>query len=424
MITTLKERHGHLTHANELREYLLPLTVAHAVQKSKFYKERLGDYVGCIKQLNDLQNLPFLHKAEIVAHIDEMRTFDKFPDYLMYTSGTTSSPLEVPVYQEEIEAYNQLVLPIWREKFKNEVPLTLAVLRVGHGTHILTRQIPTIPCHINYGLDQLISMLKTEHWVAGRQMRVSNLEANVLNLRQITNELFIRGIDPKSFGLETISVSGWYLTDWERRFMQDTWGALLLDRYGVTEIHGDAKWCHACGYYHFDFTVIPEVLDIETGEAIDNGIGQMVITGLFPFNQAVPKIRYLIGDLVEIHKTDCRSSEHGVRFLSRIKDAVLAPINSKFRYMLFSTNIAEALAPFPDIARKEHTGFLKFNLSSPAPGRASIEVELTYPPAAFPSRVVELKAHIMRALERQSGAVGEVELEFVRPNQLNSITKV
>lgn len=424
MVTELERTKDQLTRADELREYLLPLTVAHAASHSSFYKARLGDAVGFIKKLSDLPLLPLLHKTELVEHLDAMRTFAGFPDHLMYTSGTTGEPLEVPVYQEEIDAYNELVLSGWRQKFDHDMPLTVAILRVGHGTHVLTRQIPTIPCHINYGVDQLINMLETSHWVAGRRLKVTNLETNVLNLRQITNELLGRGIDPKRFGLETISVSGWYLTKWERRFLQELWGVFLLDRYGVTEVHGDSKWCHACEHYHFDFTVIPEVLDIDTGEPIKEGVGQLILTGLFPFNQAVPKIRYVIGDLVEIRTTDCGSTEPGVRFLSRLKDAVPAAMGSKSRYLLFPTDVAEVLAALPDVARKENTGFLKFRLSSTTAGKAIVQVELNYAPAAFPDRIKELDEEIKRFLKQRSNEVGEIELEFVRPNQLKSVTKV
>jgi phenylacetate-coenzyme A ligase PaaK-like adenylate-forming protein len=413
-----------MSRADELREYLLPLTISHAVHNSPFYRERLGDLAECVQKLDDLQKLPLLDKSDLQEHADKIRTSREFPDYLMYTSGTTGIPLEVPVYREEVEAYNRFVLSAWRKRLGGDCPLTIAILRVGHGSHVLTRQIPTLPCHINYGLDLLIHMLKSTHWVNGSKVRVTNLEANVLDIRKITKELLAKGVDPSQFGLETISISGWYISTWERRYLQEIWNVLLLDRYGVTEVHGDAKWCHDCEYYHFDFIVIPEILNPDTHEVIDEGIGLMVLTGLYPFNQAVPKIRYLIGDLVEVRKTTCGSHERGVRFLSRTKDVVRVTSSVGAAYRLFSSDVVEALAPLPDIVRKENTSFLKFRLSSTPQGQAHIDVELTYPPMWYPSRVKELEKHIIEVLRQRSMELGEPEIVFVGPGQLREITKI
>jgi phenylacetate-coenzyme A ligase PaaK-like adenylate-forming protein len=410
--------------ADELREFLLPLTVSHAVQRSPFYRRRIGELAQSIRTLDDLPKLPLFQKSDMTAHIDEIRTFDTYPDHLMYTSGTTGAPLEVPIYKQESDAYDDFVLPEWHKRLGGDVPLTLAVIRIGHGTHILNRNIPTLPCHINYGLDQFIQMMESTHWLDGRHVRVQILDANVLSMRQITKELLEQGIDPRRFELPTMVLAGWYLPSWERRFFEDTWGALLLERYGVTEVHGDAKWCPECRYYHFDFTVIPEVIDPDTGEVIEEGIGSMVMTGLYPFNQAIPKIRYPVGDLVEIRKTSCRSKERGVRFLSRLKDAVRAPAGSEARYRVFSSDVSEALAPLPDVARKGKTGFLKFKLSTTPELEARIEVELVYPPKLYPSRVTEIREHILNVLKQRSAALGQPDIVFVKPGGIQEITKL
>src|SRR4030095_5273738 len=151
--------------------------------------------------------------------------------------------------------------------------------------------------------------------------------------RELTSGRLAAGVDPREFGLESIAVSGWYVPAWERELLETTWNAVLLDCYGVTEANGDERWFNLCQRYHFDFTVIPESLDPETLEPIDEGIGCMVLTGLYPFNQGIPKIRYFIGDLVEVGAATCGSSERAVRFLSRMRDAVGRP----GAYRLFSS---------------------------------------------------------------------------------------
>jgi phenylacetate-coenzyme A ligase PaaK-like adenylate-forming protein len=413
--------------ADELRAWLLERTIAHAVARSRFHRDRIGRLAGEVEGLDDLHRLPLLTKQHLVAHVDELRTFGEYPDFLMYTSGTSGEPLEVPVYRAEIDAFDELVLPPLRERF-GKPPLTLVVQRVGHGAHVFTPSFPALPCHISYGLDQLVQMLRSTHWLDGERVRVQNLECNVLNMREITAGLLERGIEPRSFELETVMLSGWHIPRWERAFLTETWGALVLDRYGVTEVNGDAKWCPTCVGYHFDFTVIPEYLDPDSGAPLDPRagpvVGVMVMTGLYPFNQAVPKIRYLVDDLVEVGPSRCGALEPAVRFRSRRADCVRAPEGAACRYRMFSTDVAEALAPFPDVARKPKTGFLKFRLSATAAHEARIEIELTYPPAAFPSRVAELEGAIRTAMAAASADPGTPEIEFRRPGELTRTTKV
>lgn len=406
--------------AHELREYLLQLTVAHARQLAPYYRETLPEYDAFIK-LGDLHRLPLLQKQVLKDHVDALRTFTRFPDFLMYTSGTTGEPLEVPVYREEVEAFDDLVVRPLQARV-GERRLTLAVLRVGHGSHVLTANIPTIPCHINYGMDQLVHFLRTRHWLDGQRVRITNLEANVLNMRQITKELLEVGIDPREFELETIAVSGWYVPVSERVFLQETWNAVLLDRYGVTEVNGDAKWCHECAAYHFDFMVVAEVLDPDTLTPIDRGVGYVVLTGLFPFNQAIPKIRYFVGDLVQVQPATCGTREPAVTFLSRGKDAVRDTQSGVYR--VFSSDVVEVLAPMPDVARKPTTGFVKFRLSTRPDTEARIEIELVYPPEKFAHRVAALEADVRSSLSQRRPHLGRPEIQFLRPGDLSSITKV
>ena len=409
------------TKADDLRAYLLPHTIAHARSRSPYYREALR-HAPADAGLDDLAHLPLLSKDDLQAHGDDMRTFSSYPDYLMYTSGTTGAQLEVPVYRSEMEAYDRFVIAAWRERL-GELPLTLSVQRVGHGTHVVSPSLPTVPAHINYGIEQLVAMLRGSHWLNGTYVRVTNLEANVLNIRQITAELLDAGTDPKSFGLQTINLSGWYIPSHERAALAETWGALILDRYGVTEVHGDAKWCALCGYYHFDFTVIPEVLDVDSGEPIEEGIGEIVLTGLFPFNQAIPKIRYRLGDLVEARRTACGSSERGVRFLSRTRDAVRIG-STGTRYRPFSSEVAEALAALPDVRRNEKTGFLRFALAREHDDRLAVTIELTYHPDSYRSRTQELDAIVRTGLAARSVYADGVDVRFVGPGRIAKITKV
>lgn len=411
---------------DKLREYLLPLTIRHAVENSPFYSKHLGESALSIKTIAELPQLPLLHKKHLTEHGDELRTFKTYPDFLMYSSGTTGDPLQVPVYREEIEACHQLLIPGIQATLKRQPPLTCTVLRVGHGTHVMSSTAPSIPCHINYGIDQLLLFLRTKHWVNGEHRSVDNLELNVLNLRQVTNELLAAGIDPQSFGLKNITISGWHVSPHERAWLESVWNVKLLDRYGVTEVNGDAKWCRLCEAYHFDFLIIPEFLDPDSGQPVESGVANMVMTGLYPFNQAVPKIRYFVNDLLEVSEARCGIAEKAVRFLARGADCVRVskPRPDGERFQLFSVDVVEVLSQLPDVGRKEKTGFVKFRLGKTEAGVPRVDIELSYIPALFPARVEELRAVVGGHLKKKRPALEDVSLNFYRPGQLSPITKV
>lgn len=401
------------------RTALLALTVQHAVARSAYYRERIGDRA--VDSLSDLHTLPLLTKADLVTHRDALRTIHRFPDALMYTSGTTGRPLEVPVYREEIEANERLIIEPLRARLGHPFPLTVTLLRVGHGTHVLTPTVPSLPCHISYGVDQLIDLLGREHWIGGDEyVRPSVLEANLLNARYITGELLHRGIDPATFGLSALSLSGWYLPRAEREALAGIWKAEVVDRYGVTEVNGDAKWCAVCRAYHFDFAAIPEVLEVRTDDPIPSGVGRLIITGLYPFNQAVPKIRYDIGDLVEIRPATCGTTEPAIAFLGRLRDVLLDGAGA---VQLTPSDVAEALALYPDVARKQHTGFLRFLLTKDA-GAPLVKVELNYEPSLYPARQDQLQSEIVTTLRHRRPDLEEVRCEFRRPGSLDVTTKV
>lgn len=410
-----------MSHADRLRQYLLPITVEHAKNNSPFYAKHLAGVEPHSLTIGSLKSLPLLRKKHLEESLDELRAMRGYPDFIMYTSGTTGRAMEVPVYHEEIQAFDDLVVDTWTRKSGGDQPLTLSILRVGHGAHVLTRNIPTIPCHINYDVHQLVEFLEKKHWVNGQREKVEILDANALNLRHVTHELMQIGVNPKSFRLKAVSVSGWYIPGAERKFFEDVWGCALLDRYGVTEVNGDAKWCHQCKAYHFDFTVIPEFIDPATFEVIENGVGMVVLTGLYPFNQAVPKIRYLVEDLVEVKQAQCGSSQKSVVFLSRLAHAVKTGARGSY---IYSTDIVDALFGFPDVARKEKTGFLKFRLRQLAEDGCRIEVELSYHPHFFRERVMEIESRIVSAIKRRSADMNKVEIAFLGPGELLSITKV
>jgi phenylacetate-coenzyme A ligase PaaK-like adenylate-forming protein len=247
-------------------------------------------------------------------------------------------------------------------------------------------------------------------------------------------DLINHGYDPSTFGINLISSTGWLIGKHSWKFLEETWNALVVDRYAIAEIHGDAKYCPVCRWYHFDFTVIPEVVHPLTLLPIKDGVGVLLLTGLYPFNQAQPMIRYWTGDLFEIKSKLCTLNEPSYMFKGRISATIYYVDGEKIYYLLFPTDVAQILDEFSDIARDEY-GFLKFKVQGSfktPPFNVNLLIELSYDPESYLSNAHQLKEQISTSLSKtnnilirfmQNGMVN-FNIQLFGPGKLACFTKV
>src|SRR5262249_52436588 len=129
-----------------------------------------------------------------------------------------------------------------------------------------------------------------------------------------------------SSNLEIIISCASYLTPQWRASHERTWKCAVIDRFGLSEIFGGATQNLACGWWHFDPVVIPEVIGHRSGTVIKEGRGLLILTGLFPFQEAQPMVRYSTGDLVDVtHTRSSRPGQLAIRPLGRAHCGVPFP---------------------------------------------------------------------------------------------------
>jgi phenylacetate-coenzyme A ligase PaaK-like adenylate-forming protein len=414
--------------ADQVRESLLSRTIDHARIVSPFYAQRLGQLgPGKDITLSNLSAVPLLTKSDLTENYDSICRPLGPPQFIMYTSGTEGRELLVPVSPEELaagEKYFSGILPDTSEK-----PLLMSLVRVGHGGQWFSANVPTIPAHVTYGPEQVISLLRRRYAFPGVEDRISVLEGNLLTLRSLTSQLKDLGIDGREFGLKLVLTTGWYLTARQRRELEGFWSATVLDRYGVTEVNGDAKQCVQCGKFHFDPIVIPETIHPVTKAPIADGIGGMVLTGLWPFNQAAPKIRYELGDIVRVNsRPGCGISDPAFEFLGRHNQSVCQIDGEKIRYLLFPTEIADVLDEYTQVVRRSKTGFLNFRSTLKEDGgRPCVNVEIEWLGSKgnaadeIAERLIARSRFLREAL---ADDVCSVRISFCEPNSLEKIHKV
>jgi phenylacetate-coenzyme A ligase PaaK-like adenylate-forming protein len=348
------------SNSEALRSLLLQSTLIHACETNEYYREAFRDIDIRQFRIDDLTLLPQLSKADLKQYYDRICQPKLFPDIIMYTSGTEGQELLVPVSAEEI-ASAEYLLAGSVDLYPGPRPLALTLVRLGHGIQHLTPLAPMIPTHISYGPEQVLRLLAREYDFPGVEPRISVLEGNLYTHIKLIELMRAAGVDGREFGLKLVLTTGWYVTAHKRREIEGFWGAPLLDRYGVTEVNGDSKQCPACGMFHFDPFVIAEAVDPSTGLAVERGPATLILTGLFPFNQVAPKIRYALGDLVWREPSPaCGMDEPGYRFLGREKFSMFRPGDVETQYFLFPTEVADVIDDYPEVVRREQTGFLCF----------------------------------------------------------------
>jgi hypothetical protein len=149
-------------------------------------------------------------------------------------------------------------------------------------------------------------------------------------LRAFTWDTYSRAGSRGGCHLEQICTVGEYVTLHWRYLMELTWHVRVRDRYSLCEVFGGASEDPWSGWWHFDPCVIPEVVDAKSLQPVQEGLGVLVLTALFPFQQAQPLVRYSTGDLVQVtHSLPHRPGELAMRPLGRAADSVFLPGNGR-----------------------------------------------------------------------------------------------
>lgn len=284
-----------LDRLNQLLRDILP--------QNKFYARKLSGQKLPLERIDDLANIPFTHKAELVG--DDLqggaanRTFP-VEQYTRFhqTSGTQGEPLVVLDTPEDWQWWTdtwQYVLDAAGIK-----PTDRCLLAFSFGPFIgfwsafdalVERGCLAIP---SGGLSSL-----------ARLERIDTLNATclfctpsyALRLAEVAKE---RNQDLRLSAVRTIVVAGEPGGSLEsvRRQIENAWDALVLDHAGATEI---GPWgfgtLHGPGLYVNEAEFIAECIDPKTNAPVaENQVGELILTSLGRAGH--PILRYRTGDLV------------------------------------------------------------------------------------------------------------------------------
>lgn len=332
---------------------LLPGTIANAL-KTSFFREH---WSGCCVENVDraiLAKLPTVGKEHIRAGGEAAQNRTGVVCNDVFTTGTTGQPLITVRGDREQKFIGDFFSRLLREHPAKRCLRGLEFKNPYHG-HLIR-----VPASIHYhrvgvydagSFEYGRTTLLRSHNDANVEERCSVLMGLERCLRAFTLdtiEKFPNGFPPTSLRL-VVSYSQYLTAAWRRR-LQDTWGAPVVDRFGISEVFGGASQCLDCGWYHFEPFVIPEVIGARSGEVLSTGSGLLALTALYPFQEAQPLVRYLTGDLVEVtHELSCRPGTTAIKPLGRAHYGVPEPDSD--RWLITPASVLETVDEIREIAR-------------------------------------------------------------------------
>ena len=349
-----------------LRNGLINETVIDAVRYSDFYRKLYGEIdVEQITSIEDLSLLPTIDKEAVREAGEAMLCEGKTCGYMQNTSGSTGELLVMFRSIEEAEFIQEFFMRVHASKERTGLrSLVLSLATPSHGTPTAIPSPQFVLSHAiidNETALQTVRILRRSYTIPGVESRVTLLSGALSQILILTEYIMAENIPAEEFGIQYIIPTGRYVTRRFRTLLEKFWGAVVIDRYSLSEIFGGATSCGQCGGYHFDPQVIPEVIDLKDSRVLDKGVGALVLTSLSPFVQLHPFIRYRTGDLFSLDPDICAMRSY--RFLGRIKHSLFDPVVPD-RILLNGVDLWEVLDQLPIIRRTERSQTLT-NLQVP-----------------------------------------------------------
>lgn len=277
--------------------------------------------------------------------------------HIQHTSGTTGEPFLIYRSMKEAAFIDAFFSRLARNRGDSRQGPLPIVLQLQPGYHGTSTSIPanlfSIEAILSDGakLDLVLNLLQRRFEMPGVGDRVEALMGGDREICTVTAIAAARGREfGRSTGVRFVSLSGNIVSTYWRDRIADTWNAVVIDKFSMSEIFGGAAYCLACGGYHFDPHVVPELVSIEDLQPLESGMGLLLLSALHPFVQLQPMVRYLTGDLFRLDPYGCVAPRFEVR--GRIEDALIDGVGPT-SILLDGVMLRELLDRQPEIVRED-----------------------------------------------------------------------
>jgi phenylacetate-coenzyme A ligase PaaK-like adenylate-forming protein len=421
---------------DRVQDLLLDFTIHNAYKNTKFYRRSYGNLSkDAFMDREKLQDLPLIFRHDVEGAQDDICSQAVDYAFSSYTSGTTSdNPLILSRSKQEQDFVREFHTHILGESTgKIRLALTLAGMSHGHVFQLPTRGAYTFPLSLSSEsrLKQAVKLLSRSWRIQGEDRFISCLSGPVVNISKLTAYCLHRGVKEVNAHIDTIQTSGDFLSDYHAKWLGDYRNCQISNAFSMSELFLTAPRCKHCGLFHFNRFGIIEVLETHSNKRINTGRGRLFVTGLYPFTQMTPLIRYSTGDLVETKETGCPHGKTGYRFLGRENSSLIFKHHDPGCSFLSGGEIYNALDEIPDINRPktgdlpgycERIGVKPIFWCDNQPSNV-IHIELRYFPSLYPNRLDDLENIIKKNLIAQCSQLANmfkektISLQFHPPDK-------
>jgi phenylacetate-CoA ligase len=383
---------------------------------SSFYHDRMKEqnvHPDDIRDLSDIRKLPFMFKRDLRDGYPN-KIFTASQDELVryhVSSGTTGKPTVV--------GYTQRDLDLWTSSLARALTsIGLGrgdVIQVSYGYGLFTGGLG-----IHYGAERIgATVLPTSVGNTERQIElmqdlgvtaIACTPSYLLHIGEVAEKM---GVDIKKDTCLKAGILGaepW--TDGMRTRIENWLGIKAYDIYGTSELSGPmfTECAEQNGFHIWSDIAYVEVIDPKTREPLETGEkGELTITMLQ--KEALPMIRYRIGDISSIVEDECpcgRTSPRIRRIQGRVDDMlIIRGIN------VFPSQVEYTLMSIPEVGQHfqivvERSGALDDML---------VRVELTR--ESFSDKITDLMKIRQNVEHRLRNALNvAVNVELVEPGSL------
>ena len=292
--------------------------VEHAYNKVPFYKNKF-DLIGLkpkdIQSLKDIEKIPFTTKEDLRDNYP----YDLFALPLKKivrvhaSSGTTGKPIVVGYTRNDMEKWTECVARLivaagGREEDVAQVAFGYGMFTGGFGLH--------------YGLERVgITVVPASSGNSERQMMlmqdfgttiIVGTPSYVLYLSELAEEM---GISKDSLNLRLGLFGGEGHTAAMRAEIEERWGILATENYGLSEIVGpgvSGECQYQMGMHINEDHFYPEIIDSKSGKKKNFGEkGELVLTTLT--KEGIPMLRYRTKDITVLNPEPCECGRTNIR---------------------------------------------------------------------------------------------------------------
>ncbi|WP_067075175.1 phenylacetate--CoA ligase family protein [Methanoculleus horonobensis] len=381
-----------------------------------FYRRRMKEqqvHPDDIRTLEDVAKLPFMYKSDLRDGYPD-RIFSAEQNELVryhVSSGTTGKPTVVGYTERDIENWSESLA----RGFSSCGLGRGDVMQVSYGYGLFTGGLGA-----HYGAERVgatvlpTSVGNTERQIELMQdLRVTAIACTpsyLLHIGEVAEKMGVSIKNDTDLRMGFLGAEPW--SEQMRTRIEDWLGIRAYDIYGTSELSGPmfTECAEQQGIHIWGDLALVEIVDPATGEVLEAGEqGELTITMLQ--KEALPMVRYRIGDLTAIEEGPCacgRTHPRIGRIRGRVDDMLIVRgIN------VFPSQVEHALLEIPQVGRH-------FQIVVDRKGALdSMLVRVEVSEEAFSDKITELMV-IKKAVEHRlrSSLNVSVDVELVEPGTL------